>query len=140
MIKTNVTIQCDNEQAWLLVRGAALALGWSGCGPTLHQDWGNRSYRIYPSSPKELSSSQTSSYLNDGSSQIILNATTQFDVILQVLATQTLPPGFEPLTVEIRLNSRYKAIVSKDGITVGCQKFPLTVIDQLTKAQAELQD
>ena len=40
--------------------------------------------------------------------------------------------------ITIKLNSEYSAIVSKGGIEVGCQKFPLTVIDELVKAKAEL--
>lgn len=44
--------------------------------------------------------------------------------------------GIKKITV--KLNSEYSAIVTKDGIEVGCQKFPLTVIDDLVKAKAEI--
>jgi hypothetical protein len=40
--------------------------------------------------------------------------------------------------VTIKLNSEYSAIISEDGITVGCQKFPLSIIDDLAKAKKEI--
>lgn len=43
-----------------------------------------------------------------------------------------------PKSVTIALNSEYKATVEPDGITVGCQTFPLSVIDELVKARAEV--
>jgi len=33
------------------------------------------------------------------------------------------------------MNSEYTAVVSKDGITVGCQKIALSVIDELAAAK-----
>lgn len=43
-----------------------------------------------------------------------------------------------PSQVEVRLNDQYTAILSDDGIKVGCQTFPLSVIDELVKAKQEL--
>lgn len=37
--------------------------------------------------------------------------------------------------VMVKLNESYQAIVSKDGIQVGCQKFPLSVITDLVNAR-----
>ena len=36
--------------------------------------------------------------------------------------------------VVVTLNAEYKAEVTKEGVTVGCQKFPLSVVRELAKA------
>jgi hypothetical protein len=41
----------------------------------------------------------------------------------------------KPKSVLLRLNSEYKAEITKDGIIVGCQKFPLSIIDKLVAAR-----
>ena len=38
------------------------------------------------------------------------------------------------VVVEVVLNDKYTAQVSKDGINVGCTSFPLSVIDKLVEA------
>jgi hypothetical protein len=43
-----------------------------------------------------------------------------------------------PVPIEVPLNGDYIAIVSKDEITVGCQKFPLDIIDKLVAARDEI--
>jgi len=42
------------------------------------------------------------------------------------------------ITVVVKLNDKYEAQVTKDGVTVGCQKFPLAVIDSLVKARNQV--
>ena len=41
-------------------------------------------------------------------------------------------------TIEVPLNASQKATVSKSGITVGCQTFPLTVVAELAEAVKKL--
>lgn len=41
-------------------------------------------------------------------------------------------------TISIKLNSNYTAIVSADGVEVGCQTFPLSKIEELYKAVQEI--
>ncbi len=41
--------------------------------------------------------------------------------------------------ISVKLNDDYTAILSHDGIKVGCQTFPLSVIDELVKAKKLLQ-
>lgn len=38
------------------------------------------------------------------------------------------------LEIEIKLNDEYTAIISKDNVKVGCQTFPLSVIQELYNA------
>lgn len=40
----------------------------------------------------------------------------------------------EPTQVEVKLNSKYTAIVTKTRIKVGCQTFPVSKIKELTDA------
>jgi hypothetical protein len=40
--------------------------------------------------------------------------------------------------IKVKLNSKYDAIVSKDSIVVGCQIFPISILDDLVKAKDEL--
>lgn len=40
--------------------------------------------------------------------------------------------------VEVELNSQYKANVSKDTIVVGCQTFPVSILDKLNEAYAKV--
>ena len=42
------------------------------------------------------------------------------------------------LKVEVVLNSDYTAVVTKDTITVGCQKFPIAVLQKLLEAQLKV--
>lgn len=37
--------------------------------------------------------------------------------------------------VTVKLNDKYDAIVSKDTVVVGCQTFPIDIIDKLVKAR-----
>jgi len=39
---------------------------------------------------------------------------------------------------KVKLNDDYTAEVSKDGVKVGCQKFPLSIIDDLSAAKAKI--
>jgi hypothetical protein len=41
-------------------------------------------------------------------------------------------------SIEVKLNGEYTAIVSEGGIEVGCQNFPLTIIDELVKARKKI--
>ncbi len=41
---------------------------------------------------------------------------------------------FEPASETVPLNMKYSAVVTKYGITVGCQTFPLSVADALVAA------
>jgi len=42
--------------------------------------------------------------------------------------------------VEVKLNSTYTAIVTNDTVEVGCQKFPISIIDELVKARKTVLD
>lgn len=42
---------------------------------------------------------------------------------------------FAEIKVEVKLNDNHSAIVNKNGIVVGCQTFPLSIIDELVKAR-----
>jgi predicted glycosyltransferase len=53
-----------------------------------------------------------------------------FGELLEIVA------AYRPeIVVEVKLNNEYTAIVSKDGIKVGCQEFSLGVIDILAAAK-----
>lgn len=39
-----------------------------------------------------------------------------------------------PTEIRVKLNAKYDAIVARDGITVGCQTFPVTILNDLKKA------
>jgi hypothetical protein len=54
--------------------------------------------------------------------------TVPFNTIVEVL----------PNTIEVRLNETYKATVSKDSIEVGCQTFPIDILDKLVEARNAL--
>ncbi len=43
----------------------------------------------------------------------------------------------KPKTVEVVLNKEHTAVISKDGIKVGCQTFPMDVIDKLVEGRKE---
>lgn len=45
---------------------------------------------------------------------------------------------YKPASVEIKLNSKYSAIVSKDKIKVGCQEFDISILDKLVGAHKSL--
>lgn len=45
----------------------------------------------------------------------------------------------KPKEISVPLNASHTAVVSKDGIQVGCQKFDLSIIEALVKAKAELE-
>ena len=40
--------------------------------------------------------------------------------------------------ITIKLNSEHSAVISRDGITVGCQKFPLSIINELVEAKKKV--
>lgn len=42
-----------------------------------------------------------------------------------------------PESITVELNKEYKAIVTKDTIQVGCQTFPISIIDELVKARKQ---
>lgn len=44
------------------------------------------------------------------------------------------------VVVEVELNKEYTAQVSKDGIKVGCNSFPLSVIDKLVEALNKVEE
>lgn len=43
-----------------------------------------------------------------------------------------------PESIEVKLNEKHSAKVFKDKVAVGCQTFPITIIDDLKKALEEL--
>lgn len=51
-----------------------------------------------------------------------------------------IPGGFRvaPVTPKVPLNSNYTAEVTPEGIKVGCQTFPLSVIDLLVAARNKI--
>jgi hypothetical protein len=44
----------------------------------------------------------------------------------------------KPNEIEVKLNESYNATVREDTIRVGCQTFPISIIDDLVKAKKEL--
>lgn len=48
------------------------------------------------------------------------------------------PEFCKPQTVDVKLNDSHKAVVSRDSIKVGCQTFPISVLDELVKARDSL--
>ena len=58
----------------------------------------------------------------------------------KVLALDSLyqEPFMEPQEIKVVLNIQYTATVTKDGVKVGCQEFPLEIIEDLKKAKDEL--
>ena len=44
----------------------------------------------------------------------------------------------KPTTVEVKLNNEHTAIVKADSIQVGCQSFPIDILDKLNEARATL--
>jgi hypothetical protein len=45
---------------------------------------------------------------------------------------------FKKLDISVELNDTYTAIVSSEGVRVGCVTFPLEVIDKLTEAKKQV--
>ena len=44
------------------------------------------------------------------------------------------------LKVEVKLNNTYTAIVTENTITVGCQKFPISILNDLMEARNKIID
>lgn len=44
----------------------------------------------------------------------------------------------EPLIIKVKLNDGHTALVSKDGIKVGCQTFPLSIATELVAAVVQV--
>lgn len=42
-------------------------------------------------------------------------------------------------SVSIKLNDKYEALVTEDTITVGCQEFPISILEELVKAHKSIQ-
>lgn len=42
------------------------------------------------------------------------------------------------LTIDVKLNASYTAVVSKDTVKVGCQTFPISVIKEILDASKKL--
>lgn len=55
-----------------------------------------------------------------------------------VLLEQVLDGSLAPVVEVVKLNSGHEAIVSKNGVKVNCQTFPLDVIDKLAAAKAKV--
>lgn len=49
-----------------------------------------------------------------------------------------IAPFAKPNLVSVVLNSSHTAKVTKDNIEVGCQTFPISVLDELVKARDSL--
>jgi hypothetical protein len=45
---------------------------------------------------------------------------------------------YQPQQITIELNDEYEAVVSKDGIQVGCQKISFDKLDEINAARKEL--
>ncbi len=53
----------------------------------------------------------------------------------KVFTTDDLFSIEKEVVVKVKLNSDYEAIVSKAGIVVGCQTFPLEIVEKLVAAK-----
>jgi hypothetical protein len=57
---------------------------------------------------------------------------------LDIIHSSRLTPWIEPVTV--KLNHEYEATVYPEHIKVGCQEFPLSIIDELVEARKKVTD
>lgn len=113
-------IKTDNQAHDRLVRDVAVSLGF--------QDYESEVYYPYP----------CFIFNGDGTpSRISANSQPspkQYETItLDELVRRVMEAG-KPKTVEVRLNDEYTASVCHDGIEVGCQTFPHSVLEDLRKA------
>ena len=54
---------------------------------------------------------------------------------LNFASIEELFEAMSPDPVTVQLNDKYKAEITRDGVTVGCQTFPLSKIDELVAAK-----
>ena len=66
-----------------------------------------------------------------GADYVKPNTSISFQEFLQLIAA--MPPE-----VKIELNSEYTATITKDTVKVGCQIFPISIIDKLVEARNSL--
>lgn len=57
-----------------------------------------------------------------------------------LISTDDLFSAEKEIIVKVKLNSEYEATVSKAGIVVGCQTFPLDIVEKLMAAKNKLMD
>lgn len=46
--------------------------------------------------------------------------------------------SLKPTSIKVKLNDSYTAEVKKDVVVVGCQRFPISIIDELVKARNDV--
>lgn len=68
----------------------------------------------------------------------IFNAATQMGEIVKFFEKPA--KILKPITITIKLNDQHNGVVGKNEVIVGCQKFPITIIDDLVKARQEVID
>ena len=56
------------------------------------------------------------------------------------ITTDDLFSAEKEIVVKVKLNSEYEATISKAGIVVGCQTFPLDIVEKLMAAKNKLTD
>lgn len=88
-------------------------------------------FKVFPKGYKDI---------HGDSYDYIQNVENDFAVILVTNGCSHLPVDRVKLddTRTVELNSEYNAKVTTDTIEVGCQKFPISILDALNKAHEEL--
>ncbi len=88
-----------------------------------------RDVDAYPYVCAIIGKKEISGYRNEQSQYKSLDSIGDF---IQYILDNSSPP------IEVLLNADYKAIVSRDGVKVGCQTFELDVIQKLYDAMLQI--
>lgn len=85
------------------------------------------------STPWDYTSSYRKFLNTDYKGYRIIDAATQMGELIELLEA--------PQEIEVKLNDKYTAVVSEDGLSakVGCQDFTFEAVDRLHKAMVEAQ-
>ncbi len=95
-------------------------LRWIGSGPKTHWFSNTSGYIRIDLASRELTNDSPKN------GDVVYTVENNLPDILKAIVPRT--------TVEVVLNKNHKAVVSEDGIVVGCQTFPLSIVDDLQKA------
>jgi hypothetical protein len=91
-----IVIKTVSAKAWHRVQGVAIALGWSGWGETLTDDFNDYCFRVYSDESKRLASAHIDTYLGEGSlfandEKVVIDADNDFDSVVEFFKTGKLP-------------------------------------------------
>lgn len=117
-------IQTTNEQEHLALMQALYKLGYRYHGTCLTPEEAHRQYKQWPVTvlnPPTL-------YMSGN--QLLEASKTSMTTVDAAVFIGVL----KPVEARVRLNDEYEAVVTADGVTVGCQTFPLEKIQELNEA------